>query len=327
MEHSAAGTTRSHMRTAEFQLPVSKQAVAFVRAWLPKGRTRGVLQIVHGMAEHGGRYARFAEAAATLGFAVYAQDLPGHGRTARAPDELGHFADHNGWKLALQSIRCLQREAGERHAGTPAFMLGHSMGSFLLQDYLIRHAHDLAGAILSASTADTGPLRALGLTLLRAEALWAGVDHPSALAESLTFKGFNRRFRPNRTAFDWLSRDTAEVDRYVADPHCGFRCSTGLWIELLDAIGRLGDERRFARIPKRLPVLLVAGEADPVCDGAKGPRSLERRYRKAGLADITVRTYPEARHELLNELCRDQVTQDLLDWLQQRAARAGRHAA
>lgn len=310
------------MRTAEFQLPVTKQATAFVRSWLPETAPRGLLQIVHGMAEHSGRYARFATAATAVGFAVYAQDLPGHGRTARAPDELGHFGDHNGWRLALQSIRCLQREIGERHAGTPAFMFGHSMGSFLLQDYLIRHARDLAGAVLSASTASTGPLRPIGLALLRAEALWAGLDHPSTLAEKLTFKSFNRRFRPNRTAFDWLSRDSAEVDRYIADPHCGFRCSAGLWIELLGATGRLGDPRRFARIPKQLPVLLIAGEADPVCGGARGPRSLERRYRQAGLSDITVRTWPDARHELLNELCRDEVTREVLDWLLQRAARA-----
>ena len=150
-----------------------------------------------------------------------------------------------------------QRELGEWHAGAPQFMFGHSMGSFLLQDYLSRHAHDLRGAVLSAGTADPGPLRAIGLALLKAEALWRGDDEPSALADHLTFRSYNRRFAPTRTAFDWLSRDAAEVDRYVADPHCGFRCTTGLWVQLLEAIGRL-DARRAARVPKRLALLAIA---------------------------------------------------------------------
>lgn len=308
------------MKSSEFQLTVSKNAIAFVRCWLPDVDVpRAVVQLIHGMAEHSGRYERLALALTSAGYAVYAQDLPGHGRTARAPDELGHFSEHAGWRLALQSMRCLQRELGEWHAGAPQFMFGHSMGSFLLQDYLSRHAHDLRGAVLSAGTADPGPLRAIGLALLKAEALWRGDDEPSALADHLTFRSYNRRFAPTRTAFDWLSRDAPEVDRYVADPHCGFRCTTGLWVQLLEAIGRL-DARRAARVPKRLSLLAIAGDADPVCGGRKGPLSLQRRYTDAGLTDVSARSYPAARHELLNDQCRDEVTADLMAWLDQRVA-------
>jgi alpha-beta hydrolase superfamily lysophospholipase len=306
------------MKASEFQLSVSKNAIAFTRCWLPEGTPRAAIQVIHGMAEHGGRYERLAAALTAEGYAVYAQDLPGHGRTARAPDELGHFSEGAGWRLALQAIRCLQREIGEWHVGAPQFIFGHSMGSFLLQDYLSRHAHDLSGAVLSASTADAGLLRVLGLMLLKGEALWSGLDERSALAEQLTFKSYNRRFAPTRTAFDWLSRDAAEVDRYVADPQCGFRCTTGLWLQLLEAVGRL-DQRRAARVPKHLALLAIAGEDDPVCGGRKGPLSLHRRYTEAGLSDVIARSYPQGRHELLNDLCRDEVTADLIAWLNQRA--------
>ncbi|MDB5972649.1 MAG: alpha/beta hydrolase [Hydrocarboniphaga sp.] len=311
----------SRNKTSEFQLTVSKSAIAFVRCWLPAGPLRGVIQLIHGMAEHSGRYQRLAAALTAEGYAVYAQDLPGHGRTARAPDELGHFSETAGWRLALQSIRCLQREIGEWHDGAPQFILGHSMGSFLLQDYLSRHAHDLAGAVLSASTADAGLLRAVGLALLKAEGLWRGYDERSALAEQLTFKSYNRQFAPTRTAFDWLSRDPVEVDRYVADPQCGFRCTSGLWVQLLEAMGRL-DSRRAARVPKHLALLAIAGEDDPVCAGRKGPLSLQKRYRDAGLSDVTALSYPKARHELLNDICRDEVTADLIGWFNQRTASA-----
>jgi len=149
----------------------------------------------------------------------------------------------------------------------------------------------------------------------------AGLDEPSAIADLLTFRSYNRRFKPTRTAFDWLSTDAAEVDRYIADPHCGFRCSTGTWIELLEAIGRL-DDRRAARVPSRLPLLLTAGEDDPVSNGAKGPKLLAERYRKAGLTDVTVKTYPGARHEPLNDHCREAVIRDVVEWMQARTPAA-----
>ncbi|HEY1077623.1 MAG TPA: alpha/beta hydrolase, partial [Fontimonas sp.] len=194
-------------------------------------------------------------------------------------------------------------------------------GSFLAQDYIVEHGHGLAGAVLSASCADMGPMRAIGLALLRGEALWQGRRRRSALADALTFKDFNRKFKPNRTDFDWLSRDTAEVDRYIADPLCGFRCSTAMWIELLEAGALLTDPQRLARIPRQLPVLLLNGSSDPACRGERGARGLEKTYRGAQLADVTLKLYADARHELLNETCRDDVTQDLLGWLNERGAK------
>ncbi|WP_169577672.1 alpha/beta hydrolase [Sinimarinibacterium sp. CAU 1509] len=304
------------MRSIQFQHGWGRGQRAHVNAWLPDAEPRGCVQIIHGMAEHAGRYARIGAQLAEAGFAVYAQDLPGHGRSIDRDDTLGHIAEWDGWPITLSAINGVRGHIEKEHPGRPLFMLGHSRGSFLLQDYVVEHGHGLAGVIFSAGCADLGPLRAVGLGLLRLEALWAGRAHRSALAEALSFKSFNREFKPNRTGFDWLSRDTEEVDRYISDPLCGFRCSVAMWIDLLSAAGHLRDPQRLARIPKTLPILAINGTDDPACRGAQGARSLERNYREAGLSDVTLKLYAQGRHELLNDLCRDEVSADLCAWLE-----------
>lgn len=305
------------MQSTEFQHRFAGGLHGLVRSWKPSGDTRAVVQVVHGMAEHGARYERLARDLTAAGYAVYVHDLPGHGPRAD-PKDRGHFADRRGWRVAISSIRDVQRLAQREQGGKPLFMLGHSMGSLLLQHYVADSGSQLAGAVFSATTGEWGPTRAVGLALVRLEAMLYGLRHPSVVGETLSFRTFNRKFQPARTPFDWLSRDAAEVDKYVADPHCGFRVTAGLWIDLLDAGGKLMAPVRLRRIPKTLPVLIVAGSEDPVSQGHKGPRSLERAYLGVGLRDVTVKVYPGARHELFNELCRDEVTTDLVAWLDHR---------
>ena len=305
------------MQTTEFQHRYPG-GTALVRRWLPGGAARGIVQVIHGMAEHCARYARLASALTGAGYAVYAHDLPGHGPQAE-PATRGHFGDRHGWRVAISSVREVQRLAQrEQPNGLPLFMLGHSMGSFLLQHYVADSGAQLGGAIFSATSGDLGALRPVGLGLIRVERALYGVRHPSAVGEALSFKTFNKAFKPARTAFDWLSRDTAEVDKYVADPHCGYRVTTGLWIELLTAGGELNDPKRLRRVPKSLPVLMISGANDPVSAGEKGPRALERLYQQVGVKDVSVKIYPEARHELFNDTCRDEVTADLIAWLADR---------
>lgn len=306
------------MKTKPFEQPLALGGSAYVHRWLPEGEIRAVVQVVHGMAEHGGRYARLAERLTAAGYAVYAQDLPGHGRSVRSAKQLGHVADHNGWRISLDAINSV-REAIRSSLHDPAiYMLGHSMGSFLLQQDIVEHGHKVVGAIFSATSGDLGALRGVGLNLLRVEALWSGLRHRSALAERLSFTEFNRQFKPYRTGFDWLSRDEAEVDRYIRDELCGFRCSCALWMDLLRACGSLTDAQRLAQIPQHLPILIINGDHDAATRGALGPQALERHYRAANLDDVSLRIYEGARHELLNETCRDEVTRDLLQWLEQR---------
>jgi alpha-beta hydrolase superfamily lysophospholipase len=308
------------LQTTEFQHRVAGGTHAWVRVWRPDAPPRATVQVIHGMAEHGARYARLAAALTERGYVVYTHDLPGHGAAA---ERRGHFADRRGWRVAISSIRDVQRLAQRDQPDRPLFMLGHSMGSFLLQHYVADSGSTLAGAVFSATDGDLGALRRVGLGLLRAEAMLYGRRHPSALGEALSFKAFNRRFRPARTPFDWLSRDATEVDRYAADPHCGFRCTTGLWIDLLEAAGKLTHPNRLRRVPKTLPVLMLAGSEDPVSKGERGPRALERAYHGVGMRDVTVRIYPGGRHELFNDTCRDEVIGDLAAWLDTRLPAAG----
>jgi alpha-beta hydrolase superfamily lysophospholipase len=303
------------LQTAQFHHRLSDRSQAHVYRWLPDAPARAAIQIIHGMAEHAGRYARLAGALTAAGYAVYAQDLPGHGRTARTPDELGHFGDQDGWIRTLSAINSVRERIEREQPDLPVFALGHSMGSFLLQDYVIEHGTDLAGAIFSAGTGDVGPLRTIAIGLIRAESMWYGMRRRSAVAETLTFKDFNRRFKPNRTAFDWLSRDEGEVDRYVDDPLCGFRCTCRLWLDLLQASARLADPERLARLPRALPVLIMAGSEDGATRGEDGPRALQALYQDVPLGDVSLRLYPGARHELFNETCRAEVTAELVQWL------------
>lgn len=307
-----------------FQLPRPDGRFVHVHRWLPQGSCRAALLIAHGMAEHGARYGRFAAALNAAGWAVYALDWPGHGRSVRSPDELGHFADRDGWRYALEALHEVRQRVAQEQAGKPLFLFGHSMGSFLSQHYIVEQGAGLAGVILSGSSGTLGPLRPIGLTLLRIEAALLGVRHRSALAEALTFKAFNAKFKPNQTSADWLSRDLGEARKYAGDPWCGFRCSASLWAGLLAAGAHLGEAQRLARISKELPILLVNGSEDQASFGAKGPELLRRAYQSAGIKDVTMRVYEGARHELLNEIaeCRERVTAELLEWLRQRSSAA-----
>lgn len=308
------------MNADGFQLPMPDGRSIHVHRWLPPGPPRATLLVAHGMAEHGARYARLAAALNGAGWAVYALDWPGHGRSVSSPAELGHFADHDGWAYALDALHRVRQQVQQEQPG-PLFLFGHSMGSFLSQHYIVEHGAGLQGAILCATSGSMGPMRAAGALILRLQAALLGRRYPSSLAAALSFKAFNKKFAPNRTEADWLSRDPAEVDRYVADPYCGFLCSATLWADMLGAGADLLNAQRLTRIPKDLPVLLVSGDQDAVSMGTQGLEQLVRAYRSAGLKDVELKKYEGARHEILNEIesCREQVTADVLGWLQRHA--------
>jgi alpha-beta hydrolase superfamily lysophospholipase len=298
------------MRADTFTLSARDGASIHVYRWLPDGEVRAIVQIAHGMAEHAARYARFAEALTGAGYVVYADDHRGHGKTASDAD-LGHFGDTHGWDLVTSDLIALGKRARTEHAGKKLVYFGHSMGSFFGQTILQKHARDYDAMILSATNAPGSVLERAGTAAARLERLRGGVRGKSALLSFLSFGSFNDAFKPARTDFDWLSRDPAEVDKYVADPLCGFRCTNELWVQLLDGLHAIATGG-FGTVPKDFPVHLFAGDRDPVSRGGKGVTELHERLRSAGLTRASIRLYPEGRHEMLNETNRDEVTKDLL---------------
>jgi alpha-beta hydrolase superfamily lysophospholipase len=299
-----------------------------------------LIQLVHGMAEHSLRYRRLAEALCSRGIEVWAADMRGHGKTAdisvNKPGKgglLGHTADKNGFFRVVKDIRIITRhitaktraEYGER----PYFIMGHSWGSFLVQAYIEEPSENssancaadlmeelpLRGCILSGTRGPGGFKITSGAFVLALIALLRGSRKPSSIAIALTSGAYNKPFKPNRTAFDWLSRDEKEVDAYVADSLCGGRCSSGFYRDMIGALTTLHWKKAIDRINRNLPVYIFCGSADPVGDMGASPTALVNAYREQGINELEFVVYPDVRHEALNETNREEVTEDLLNWL------------
>ncbi|MBL8966939.1 MAG: alpha/beta hydrolase [Spirochaetaceae bacterium] len=307
------------MKTASYSFTASDGKKIHVHRWLPDGETRSILLVAHGMAEHGARYARLAERLTAAGWAVYAPDHRGHGLTAAREEELGWFADKDGFRRVVDDLHELGQAARAEQANKPLFLYGHSMGSLLSQAYIAAYGAGLAACALSGVPEPVpGPLVAAGTVIATFGGLVKGWKTKSPLLDSMSFGSFNKALGPTRTKFDWLSRDPAEVDKYVADPRCGFLCSFSFFRDLLGGASRAYSPESMGRIPKELPLYMFAGDADP-CGGATGGfKKLHERYVALGIKDLSMRLYPGARHEVLNETNRDEVTADLVAWLGER---------
>lgn len=306
------------MNHSTFWLTANDHTRLYVNPWLPDGPPRAVVMISHGMAEHGGRYARLAQALCAAGLGVYALDQRGHGRTAEA-GTIGLYAETDGWNKVVGDLASLNQHIGQQHPGLPIILLGHSMGSYISQAYLLHHSASLHGAILSGSNFQPVALYRAAQIIARIERARQGLRGRSALIDFLSFGSFNKAFKPNRTKFDWLSRDPVEVDNYINDPLCGFRCTNQLWIDLLGGLQQISKVSNLAQIDPGLPILVMGGDCDPVSEG-KRLKDLAHALREAGCQDVQLTLYPQARHEVFNETNRDEVTADLLAWLDQALA-------
>lgn len=306
------------MQTLPFDL-TAPDATIRGTAWLPDDEVRGVVVIAHGMAEHSARYDQFADSLTRAGYAVYAADHRGHGRTAQ-DGTLGHFGAAGGWTRVADDIDLVVSHARERHPDAPIVLFGHSMGSLLARTYAVRHGERLAGLVLSGTPADAGALGRVGHALARAQARVRGPEHPSRLLDKLSFGEFNKAFKPARTDFDWLSRDGAAVDAYIDDAKCGFVCSAGFYADMLRGLRLVNTPSYAAATPSNLPVLIISGDADPAGGNGAGVEAVARLLRQSGVEDVTLVLYPGARHELLNETNRDEVTDDVLTWLNRQVA-------
>ena len=268
------------------------------------------MQIAHGLGEHCLRYERLATALTGAGYVVTASDHRGHGPNC-PPADLGYFADSEGWRACLDDLAAVAAQARADFPGLPQVFMAHSMGSFMGQTYIAEHGSELAAAVLSGTSGPPPAILGLGKLVAKFERWRLGPRGKSPAIQALLFGELNKPFKPARTDFDWLSRDNAEVDKYVADPLCGFEVTNQLAIDLVGALGGLASPETAARIPKTLQIYIFSDARDPV--GAK-IQGLIDVYKAAGLK-VTAKIYPDARHETLNETNRDEVTADLLGWL------------
>jgi len=273
---------------------------------------RAVIQVLHGMGEHARRYARFAEAAAARGFAVVAHDHRGHGPQ---PVVRNYLAATNGWEQLVADTLAVHEWAKNEHPGAPQVLLGHSMGSFVAQHFAMLHGARLDALLLSGSNWPVRLQLWAGHLLALFECRRLGERQASPLLDRIGIDAFNRRFEPARTPLDWLSRDEQEVDRYIADPLCGGPYTAGLWRDLTRGLLAISTDDAVNRVPTDLPILITGGSDDPV-GGDKRLGLLALHYAQTGHNRLSVKLYPGARHELLNETNRDDVTRDWLDWME-----------
>ncbi len=305
------------MESEIFKLTMKDGKDVFCYKWCPQGdiKPKAVVQIAHGMAEHAKRYERLAKFLVDAGYSVYANDHRGHGQTAGEIENLGYFADENGWNRVVDDMVGLKNHIKKTDQDLPVFLLGHSMGSFLARNFICLHGKEIKGVILSGTNGNPGFLGDIAKMIAKWECKRKGKKHRSTLLTKLSFGKFNTPFKPNRTDYDWLSRDNAEVDKYVEDSYCGGVFTAGFFFDLLSGVKNINQSENIKKIPSKLPIYLFSGEKDPVGNMTKGVQQLFNTYHKAGIKDVHIKFYNDGRHEMLNETNRKEVYKDIVVWL------------
>ena len=265
--------------------------------WLPEGEVKAVLQITHGMTEHMGRYEKFARSLCAVGIAVTGFDLRGHGKNPGDP-AVASFGE-GGWMASIEDMKFFYEHLQRRFSGVPHFMLGFSLGSFLLREYLTKYPDEgtLSGAIIMGTGHQSGWLLSVMQWIVKGQIKKAGFDKTTDLVRQLSFGTYNQKFKPSRTAADWLCADEAELDQYLADPLVRKDISAGLFWELLGSMKRSGRTCAYGG----LPILLISGQDDPVGDAGKGVQAIYNRMKKTGMENVTIKLFSGARHDLLHE--------------------------
>lgn len=286
--------------------------------WKPEKEVKAVLQICHGMVEYIGRYDEFAQFLCDKGYYVVGNDHLGHGKSVQAKTEYGFFDEKYGNVCVLGDIHTLRQRIRKKYPDVPYFMLGHSMGSSLLRQYIQMYGNGLSGVILMGTVADHNKAAlTFGKRLCRIMAAFRGWHYRSKLVDDLAIGGYNKKFKPARTQTDWITSDYEQLEKYATDPLCTFRFTVNAYYNMF--LGMICTQRKESiyMIPKGLPVLFASGAEDPVGDFGKGVRKIYEQYRAAGIQDVALRLYTGDRHEILNETDRQQVYKDLLEWLEE----------
>jgi alpha-beta hydrolase superfamily lysophospholipase len=285
-----------------------------VYAWLPVGEAAYVLHIAHGMSEYAERYAPVAALLVQQGIAVYAHDQRAHGKTIATIDDAG-LAEDNWFYKQVDDVHIMMQYLKGLYPQQKIFLLGHSMGSFLCQRYFQLYDNEIDGLILSGTNGKKDPLMGFGISLAWLQMKLYGPNYRSNLIDKLSFGKYNDYFKPNRTKSDWLNRDEKAVDDYISDPLCGFICNVQFFYYFFKGISDGLNKKNMPLLPANTPVYVFSGDKDPVGLFGKGVLQLISNWKTAGVKDISYKLYPGGRHEMLNEINRTEVLDDLVYWM------------
>ena len=284
--------------------------------WRPEGEIKGVVQIIHGMCEHAQRYAPLAEFLNEKGYLVCAEDHLGHGKSVTSEKELGYFNKQRSTKIVLDDIRALHLAVKKQTEGKPYFILGHSMGSFFCRKYISLYGKEFDGAIVMGTGFNNAFTLSFGIAVAGLSSLFCGWHRRSKLITKLAFGVYNKKFKPARTPFDWLSKDEENVDRYLADPLCGFTFTNNGYHVLFSILKDVCSHKTIEATDKNLPVFFVSGSDDPVGGYGKGVLKVKKKFDEAEIKDVSVKLYEGARHEILNDFCKTEVYGDILEFIE-----------
>lgn len=283
--------------------------------WIPEGKVICILQIVHGMAEYIERYEEMAQYFAGKGILVTGNDHLGHGKSVTEKGTYGYFCDQDPATVVVRDVHRLKKMTQEDYPGVPYVILGHSMGSFILRNYLFRYGTGIQGAIICGTGSQPAALVKFSKAFAVLQGLILGQKHVARLIDKLAFGNYNQRITDPKTAFDWLCRDERVVDAYIKDSLCGFTFTVNGFRTLFTLLDRLNKEENLRHMPKELPVFFIAGDKDPVGNYGEGVKKAYESFVKIGMERLTLKLYPEDRHELLNELDKYQVFENLYPWI------------
>ncbi len=300
----------------EYSVP-SKSGVSdvYARCWLPSDGAKAIIQVAHGMAEHGERYEDFANYLCVKGLALFVNDHVGHGKSVKSDDDLGYFGEKNGWDAIVEDEKTLTELIKSEFPEIPVIFFGHSMGSFVAREYVRRYGKDerIKAAVFCGSSGKN-PASAIAIVIADTIAKIKGSKHRSKFIDKIAFGPYNKRTE-NRTAFDWLSTDKAEVDKYIADKYCGYLFTAAGYRDLFTLLNNVSGKDWYDSVYEYLPLLVISGEDDPVGTYGKGIKEIYNNLVASGKKDVTIKLYPGMRHEILNEVDRVQVYEYIASWV------------
>lgn len=284
--------------------------------YIPDGEIKAILQISHGMQEFIDRYEGFAKYLCDKGYLVTGNDHLGHGGSINTEDDWGYFAEKDGNRALLDDLYEVTKITKEKYPNVPYLLLGHSMGSFYARQYICEHGDEIVAAIIMGTGHQPLPVVQAGMAACRMFALGRGWRYRSKAVEAMAFGAYNKKFEPARTDKEWLTKDEKIIDWYINEPRCSYKFTLNGYYNMFKGISRLHDKNLLNKIPKQLPILFVSGQDDPVGDFGKGVEAAFNSVKEVGCTNVEMKLYPNDRHEILNELDKQQVYEDLYNWMQ-----------